>query len=324
MIVSREDGFHVLSEKGKNLGGPYKTRAQAVHRLQQVEYFKKQGGLMDVATETAPKFFGALLAGSLAQKQLMDMSYDKALVARLRSKKGLIGKEKQIANRITDPIEMKETGTFQRINTSPYHLPLVVGGIAGLQTAISKTVSPRMLIKAQQQQQKYTPLVRLLRKTDPADAEKLVAYLRSTNRDMRTKAQLFSGGFYTPQVKNLTKGITAEEIAKLKAYPAIRRMIPALLAGSVLVGTGYQLRNRKARQLLNAAKNQDDPSLFIRTKLHEDSIKTADVIPPTILVDSAGVIRRVAENVDVEHPENSKKKIMDKVKAIIDSWKGEE
>jgi len=33
-------GFKVLSEKGKNLGGPYKTRAEAEKRLQQVEYFK--------------------------------------------------------------------------------------------------------------------------------------------------------------------------------------------------------------------------------------------------------------------------------------------
>lgn len=40
MIIKRKDGYHVLSEKGKNLGGPYKTRDEAVKRLQQVEYFK--------------------------------------------------------------------------------------------------------------------------------------------------------------------------------------------------------------------------------------------------------------------------------------------
>jgi len=50
MIVKKEDGWYVLSEhknkKGerKNLGGPYKTRDQAVNRLQQVEYFKRGGG----------------------------------------------------------------------------------------------------------------------------------------------------------------------------------------------------------------------------------------------------------------------------------------
>lgn len=41
MIVKRHDGYYVLSEKTKrNLGGPYKTEAEAKHRLQQVEFFK--------------------------------------------------------------------------------------------------------------------------------------------------------------------------------------------------------------------------------------------------------------------------------------------
>lgn len=42
MIVKRKDGYHVVSEKGKNLGGPYKTRDEAVKRLRQVEFFKHQ------------------------------------------------------------------------------------------------------------------------------------------------------------------------------------------------------------------------------------------------------------------------------------------
>jgi hypothetical protein len=40
MIVKRKDGYYVTSEKGKNLGGPYKTRETAEKRLRQVEYFK--------------------------------------------------------------------------------------------------------------------------------------------------------------------------------------------------------------------------------------------------------------------------------------------
>jgi len=43
VIVNKEDGWYVISKKGKNLGGPYPDRAKAVKRLQQVEYFKKQG-----------------------------------------------------------------------------------------------------------------------------------------------------------------------------------------------------------------------------------------------------------------------------------------
>ncbi len=41
MIIKREEGYYVVSEETKkNLGGPYKTRAEAVKRLREVEFFK--------------------------------------------------------------------------------------------------------------------------------------------------------------------------------------------------------------------------------------------------------------------------------------------
>jgi hypothetical protein len=40
MIKKVKNGYKVLSEKGKNLGGPYKTKEAAQKRLKQVEYFK--------------------------------------------------------------------------------------------------------------------------------------------------------------------------------------------------------------------------------------------------------------------------------------------
>ncbi len=40
MIKKVEDGYKVVSEKGKNLGGPYKTKREAEKRLRAVEYFK--------------------------------------------------------------------------------------------------------------------------------------------------------------------------------------------------------------------------------------------------------------------------------------------
>ena len=43
MIVKRKDGYYVVSEKGKNLGGPYQGRAEAAKRLREVEYFKHKG-----------------------------------------------------------------------------------------------------------------------------------------------------------------------------------------------------------------------------------------------------------------------------------------
>ena len=45
MIVKRKKGYYVLSEKTRrNMGGPYKTRDEAVKRLRQVEFFKRQKG----------------------------------------------------------------------------------------------------------------------------------------------------------------------------------------------------------------------------------------------------------------------------------------
>jgi len=40
MIRKVKGGYKVLSEKGRNLGGPYKTKAAAEKRLRQVETFK--------------------------------------------------------------------------------------------------------------------------------------------------------------------------------------------------------------------------------------------------------------------------------------------
>jgi hypothetical protein len=40
MIRKVKGGYKVVSEKGKNLGGPYASREKAEERLRQVEYFK--------------------------------------------------------------------------------------------------------------------------------------------------------------------------------------------------------------------------------------------------------------------------------------------
>ena len=40
MIKKVKDGYKVVSEKGKNLGGPYKSKEKAEKRLRQVEFFK--------------------------------------------------------------------------------------------------------------------------------------------------------------------------------------------------------------------------------------------------------------------------------------------
>jgi hypothetical protein len=40
MIKHVQGGYKVVSSKGRNLGGPYKTLEQAKKRLRQVEFFK--------------------------------------------------------------------------------------------------------------------------------------------------------------------------------------------------------------------------------------------------------------------------------------------
>lgn len=44
MIQKVKGGYQVLSSKGKNLGGPYKSREAAKKRLRQVEFFKHRKG----------------------------------------------------------------------------------------------------------------------------------------------------------------------------------------------------------------------------------------------------------------------------------------
>ena len=43
MIKKVKEGYKVTSEKGKNLGSPYKTKKEAEKRLRQVEFFKHKG-----------------------------------------------------------------------------------------------------------------------------------------------------------------------------------------------------------------------------------------------------------------------------------------
>jgi len=45
MIVKRKSGYFVISEKTRrHLGGPYKTKEEALKRLRQVEFFKHLKG----------------------------------------------------------------------------------------------------------------------------------------------------------------------------------------------------------------------------------------------------------------------------------------
>ena len=44
MLKKVKGGYRVLSSKGRNMGGPYKTKEEALKRLRQVEFFKRKKG----------------------------------------------------------------------------------------------------------------------------------------------------------------------------------------------------------------------------------------------------------------------------------------
>lgn len=72
-ITKEKGGYCVKSEKGKNLGGPYKTKEQAKRRLHQIEYFKhknKKGGNMSFVN------FKKLSLNKFAQEQEMGTFFD--------------------------------------------------------------------------------------------------------------------------------------------------------------------------------------------------------------------------------------------------------
>ena len=321
MIVKREGGFHVLSEKGKNLGGPYKTKAQAVHRLQQVEYFKKQGSIdLEFLEQGGKKFLGMSAAGTFAVKQLMDMSYDKALSERINRGKGLTKKEKQLAAKVDEPIPLNGPQTFHRINTSPYHVPATVLGMGTAQVLGSKYWAPGVLQKAYDYQEANRPGLEKLPKDNEVFKDSL-HWISLKNAKARAAAGFKSLGGYK-HTGLPYEFIKPEEIAKLKNIKALKQIAPYALAAASLIGLGYKLRNRKAQQLIDASKQENDPSLFIRTKLREDSLlnKKAD-IGPEIATDIASIARRIVSNIDLESPEKTKEKIEKKIEAIIEGWK---
>jgi hypothetical protein len=46
MIIKRRiEGYYVLTESGRNLGGPYQTQRKAEERLRQAEYFMRRDEL---------------------------------------------------------------------------------------------------------------------------------------------------------------------------------------------------------------------------------------------------------------------------------------
>ena len=68
MIKKVTGGYRVVSEKGKNLGGPYKTKKEAEKRLQQVAVFQTQESLKGILRRTFIRGLRSDKSGSRTSK----------------------------------------------------------------------------------------------------------------------------------------------------------------------------------------------------------------------------------------------------------------
>lgn len=64
IIRKENDGYHIYAHSGRHLGGPYSLE-HAKKRLQQIEYFKKQGAFLDKMPKLRRGIATAMTAGAL-------------------------------------------------------------------------------------------------------------------------------------------------------------------------------------------------------------------------------------------------------------------
>lgn len=92
MIVKTPKGFYVVSEKGKNLGGPYSSSKEAQFRLDQVEYFKTKKAEMTKEANLRKRDYalGALVAlggaAAIREVRLIPSRYVRPQIRKERNK----------------------------------------------------------------------------------------------------------------------------------------------------------------------------------------------------------------------------------------------
>jgi hypothetical protein len=69
-VIKKKGKWHVVSEKGKNLGGPYDTKEEAIERLQEVEYFKHHAKLSNEFHHTIWAFYQTQIARADLRNEL--------------------------------------------------------------------------------------------------------------------------------------------------------------------------------------------------------------------------------------------------------------
>lgn len=128
MIQKVKDGYQVLSEKGNNLGGPYKTVEEAKKRLAQVEYFKHVGKKAQVEFSKRDKDIVRFLLPQ-SDKQKISYKYswinevgDTTIDPTLQEKTTLLEKlkmiDQELYNLVSDHVKKKRKGVAQNIRTT--------------------------------------------------------------------------------------------------------------------------------------------------------------------------------------------------------------
>ena len=191
-------------------------------------------------------------------------TYDKALMARINTGTGLLGKEKAIAKRVPPSEEIKKPYSWERVRTNPIARGLGAAAVsAGILYGFKK--SAPVFQKMRNVQQTYL-------KTPPGKVNKIVLdFLDKFPDTLREKAI-----------------ISEERIAKIKGVST--KTIASTAASTAVSGaaTSYLHRQRHANDLLDQSK--DKTRSYVRTKLAG--------IPTTLIDDGAIYLTKAVQLVE--------------------------
>jgi hypothetical protein len=135
-IKRLENGkWHVYSESGKHMGGPYSSEQEANHRLQQIEYFKH----VKKAAATYP------IARLISNTMNNDL-YSKGLVGRANTANSVLtGAEKVLIENAHLHNKDSKTYPIEQLRTNPIYRGLEFGTLAALGQRLRKVEYPNLL-----------------------------------------------------------------------------------------------------------------------------------------------------------------------------------
>lgn len=264
-MIKKIDGkYHVYSEKGKPFG-TYNSLAQAKKRLGQMEYFKHQ--------KTANLFSVESLLPAAPSMLIGPGTLNKALESRISSGQGLIGAEKELAERVGKP-KTKQDHKAARIMTHPATLGGATFGIG--MTAPNVVAYNR-------------------RKALTAAKAKAMEGIANYKARKISKQTLTKGIEQLDRFLNL-KIYGGEPISVLKPLKSELKKIPMHSAKSLLPAAAFSAalttayvpwkRHQYAKRLMQSER--EGLNSFVRSKLRESFEKEAGI--PFAIIDDAAIL----------------------------------